>query len=43
MLVVVPVAEDDSELLVVGVRLLLRVDDDGGTKTVNVVALSRCQ
>ena len=36
---VVPVAEDDGELLVVGVGLRLRVDDDGGAQTVDVLAL----
>ena len=39
VLVVVPVAEDDSELLVVCVRLLLGVNDDGRTKSVNILAL----
>ena len=39
MLGVVPVTEDDGELLVVGVGLRLRVDDDGGAQTVDVLAL----
>lgn len=41
MLIVVPVAENDGELLVVGVHLLRRVNDDGRAKTVDVLTLDR--
>ena len=39
VLVVVPVAEDDGKLLVVCMRFLLRVNDDGRTKSVHILAL----
>ena len=38
-MVVVPIAEDNSELFVVCMRLLLGVDDNGCAKTIDVVTL----
>ena len=40
VLVVVPVSEDDGELLIVRVLLLRRVDDHRSAKTVDVLTLS---
>lgn len=39
MLGVVPVAEDDGELFIIGVLLCRWVDDDRGTKAVDVLSL----
>jgi hypothetical protein len=42
VLVVVPVAEDDCELFVVGVGLLGGMDEERGAQTINVLARGVC-